>query len=451
MAVASCGCSRLWGREQKRRREKATCGRVDRIMNQVDQSIAAEEEQSASRDFEAEATAVLERLRTSLAGLVADLPGHVSKPAELQRALQIDINLSCKAFKVIGAADPLAAGPHVPGGGAMRTFLSAARKAGVRKEAIGSLATAMADFDRLVASHAGERAAFDSMICSLGRTGGVTQITMHHRRAVFRGLRHILGVQARVHLKTLLIQPAKDPCLLDLVRIGGLLGLRRLRLDAPLLVSRVAITDDHGRVREVERQSLDSEPDQALGTGLLREFCTQPPPQCRTGQTEPGVAYTEILSNGVGKKAAVTYIEGYAARAAVPRYRQEANLVCSNSARIRIPCEALVLDLLVRADTFGPLTPRAFTIAEHWGEVRAPSMSEPWHHLEPAESVTYLGRGPSVLQTPYVPRYAEMGHYIFDRLGWNGNDFDVYRCRLEYPVTPSVVVIEFPLPQAPGT
>ena len=54
-------------------------------------------------DFEAEATHVLQRLRTTLAEVVAGVPGHVSKPAELRRALNIDMNLGCKVFKVISA------------------------------------------------------------------------------------------------------------------------------------------------------------------------------------------------------------------------------------------------------------------------------------------------------------------------------------------------------------
>ena len=63
--------------------------------------------------------------------------------------------------------------------------------------------------------------------------------------------------------------------------------------------------------------------------------------------------------------------------------------------------------------------------------------------------VSYLGKGPSVLHTPDVPRYAQMGRYVFERVGWDGDRFDVYRCRVEYPVMPSSVAMCFDLPEAP--
>jgi hypothetical protein len=70
--------------------------------------------------------------------------------------------------------------------------------------------------------------------------------------------------------------------------------------------------------------------------------------------------------------------------------------------------------------------------------------------MEPYESVTYLGKGPSVLYTADVPRYPELANYAFERLGWDGERFDVYRCRVEYPVLPSTVAMVFDLPEAPS-
>ena len=65
------------------------------------------------------------------------------------------------------------------------------------------------------------------------------------------------------------------------------------------------------------------------------------------------------------------------------------------------------------------------------------------------ELVVYMGKGPSVLQTLDVPRYPEMAQYAFDRLGWDGEKFDVYRCRVAYPVMPSSVVVRFDLLEKP--
>ena len=401
--------------------------------------------------FQAETVRVLQRLRTTLAAVVAGIPSSVSKPAELQRALKIDMKLSCKIFKVIAASGSMAAGPHVPGGSALRTFLTAAGKAGVREPLLAAAAQAAGDFERLVTSHAGDRDAFDSMICGLATEDDAVQITLQNRRAAFRAQRHIFGLQARVQVKCMIVQPANDPRMLDLVQISGYLSLRQLRTDTPLMISRARLTNDDGTVRQVRREPLDPVSDQEAGNALLREFCSQPLPEYRTVQSVPGTVCGELVSKGVGKQAAITCLEGHLIRGAVPRYRDETNHVGANNAKIRIPCEALILDLLVHEDAFGTIQPIGFSCAEHLGEVTNPGACEEWLRLEPRESVAYLGKGPSVLYSAGFPRHAELGQYVFDRLGWDAERFDVYRCRVEYPVLPSTVVMAFELPAAPAT
>jgi hypothetical protein len=217
-----------------------------------------------------------------------------------------------------------------------------------------------------------------------------------------------------------------------------------------LTIVRPYVTNDDGTAREVRREPLDPTTDQTSSLGLLREFCSQPLPRFRVGQTAPGRLYGELVSNGVGKQAAITCIEGHVVRAAPSRYREEANRVGAYVAQIRIPYEVLLLDLLVHEDTFGPLAPTAFTVAEHLGEVVAAGRCEEWRPLGPREPAAYLGKGASALATADFPRYSELGRYIFNRLGWDGERFDVYRCRVDYPVLPSTVVMAFDLPAAPG-
>jgi hypothetical protein len=90
--------------------------------------------------FGREARATLSRLRSAFAELIAAVPGNVSKAADLHRALRIDMKLGWKAFKVATSADPLAAGPHVPGPVNMSTFLKAAAKRGVPAKLIDAAA-----------------------------------------------------------------------------------------------------------------------------------------------------------------------------------------------------------------------------------------------------------------------------------------------------------------------
>jgi hypothetical protein len=400
-------------------------------------------------DFEADAARVLQRLRSALAEVVSSLPGHVSRPAELRRALKIDMNLSSKVFKVVNASGSMAAGPHVPGLSALRTFLTAARKAGVDERRIEQATETAVDFDRLVTSHAGDRPAFDSMVSSLAGAEDGAQVTLQHRRLAFRGQRHIFGAHARVQFKCVIAQPGTGPAGVDYAQVKGVLALRRLRSDAPLIVSRVCATDDEGKVCEVVREPIDPQADHPHGLALLRDFCSQPLPQHQTVQIAPGNLHSQLLGSGVGNKKALDYVEGHVVRAALPAYRDEVHRVVGNVAQIRIPCEVLLVDLLVREDTYKHVDPVVYACSDHMGELPSPGESAPWQRLELSETVAHLGKGPGVLYDAEFPRYSELGRYVFDRLGWDGDRFDVYRCRVEYPVLPSSVVMEFELPEQP--
>jgi hypothetical protein len=160
--------------------------------------------------------------------------------------------------------------------------------------------------------------------------------------------------------------------------------------------------------------------------------------------------YGELVSQGLGKGAAITFFGGHVVRSAVPRYREEGNPIGANFVRVRIPSEVLFIDLLIREDTYGPLAPYSCARAEHFGELPHLRVLDEAQQLEPREPVARLGKGCSVLYTPDVPGYVEMGRYVFDRLGADPERFDVYRLRVEYPLLPSTVAMAFELPAAPA-
>ena len=397
--------------------------------------------------FEAEVSAVLTRMRTALAEVIAAVPTEITKSSDLHRAVRIDRKLSWQVFKVACAIDPIAAGGHVPSRASMDKFLKAARKHGVPEPLIDAAARVAADFEELVASHAGDRATFDSMVSALTATESTEQIDLAHRRLAFRGQRHILGVEARTQFKFVALQPSDDPTRLDTLRVEGLIDLRRLHGDAPVVLSYSAARMDDGAPLALERKPLEPTTD-PHGLGLLKKFCSQPLPEFRAISVEHGFVRGELVTRGVGRRAAITCAEGHITPAATPRYRGEGHHMFGTAATVRLPCEVLVLDLMLRKDAYGPVKPTASVHAEHLGAQAWDTLLQKRHFLPGSPKVDYLGRGPSVLHTPDVPRYAELGRYVFGRAGWDGDSFDVYRCRLEYPVLPSSVVSRFDLPEA---
>jgi hypothetical protein len=399
--------------------------------------------------FEDETAAVLGRVRAGLAEVISAIPGHVADSADLHRALRIQKTASWRLYKAATATDPLAAAPHVPTPAVLKKFFEAAASKGVRAGTIEAAARATADLERLVNKHAGDRATFDSMISSLLDGEESRQISLSHRRLVFRGLKHILGMQAKTLLKFMAVQPAADPTMLDLARVEGIISLRQLRSDAPLIVSRACTVLRDGCVQKVHREPLGT----AVGSdrmSLLSEFCSQPLPEFREVEEAPDVLQGELVSRGVGRCGAITCFEGHVVREVGARYWSAEDPSLAACQKVRTPCEVVVLDLLVREGTFGANLPIGAVCCEHFREHQG---EDPWRQrsmLTARETVSYLGRGASVLQTQDFPRYAELARYVFDHIGWNDEAFDVYRCRIEYPVVPSTVMVYFDLPKAPG-
>ena len=54
------------------------------------------------------------------------------------------------------------------------------------------------------------------------------------------------------------------------------------------------------------------------------------------------------------------------------------------------------------------------------------------------------------VRIPEGPRYHEMLDYAFSRLGWNREEFGLFRVRMKYPVVPTSLRLYHALPARPG-
>jgi hypothetical protein len=397
--------------------------------------------------FETAVSDVLTRLRAALAEVLAAVPADVTRGADLHHALGIDRKLSWMVFKVAHSPDPVAAGTHVPSRANLNTFFKAAAKRGVPKGRIDAAARIAASFEELVSRHAGDRATFDSMVSAIAHDENSEQINLAHRRLAFRGQKHIYGVQARTKMKFLAVQPNQNPDCVDVASMEGYVSLRRLRGDALVRFAHSGTTNDDGTHRRIERHPLDPGAG-ADGLALLSEFCSKPLPRFKIVDDIPGKLACELVSTGIGNRAAITCIEGHYVLAGIPRFRDALNTLGNYMVATDCPCEVLTIDLAVRADTMVSFKP----VARVCGKIH--STMEPdydlSHPLPEQHDVVHLGKGPSVLHSPDVPRYPEMARYLFDRMGWDGEAFEIHRCRIEYPVVPATIYVSFDLPERPG-
>jgi len=396
-------------------------------------------------DFRSEAAGILRRLAEAFSAATEALPQQVRRASELARALGIDGVLTWNILQVVNATDPFAAVKHIPKPAALEKFLKGAGRAGVPVERIAAIRAAADDFVRLQHTHADDRAALNAMLAGCSAEGDARGM-LTQKRAAFRANRYLYGLQARTAVTAQFLQPSGIPGSLDAAFLGGHVGLRWLRPSARWLLRRPRIRDDDGQVRQSVRWEALTPDADADGVPLLRAFCSQPLPHFQRVDLAPGAVRDELISNGLGNTASVTYFTGEVVRGVGGLVRDEYNDYGSAGTFVEVPTEVLVLDLLVREDTFGPIRPEVSVC-------RPPRDMGPVYceadelHLD--ESATYVGKGLDRAFPPDVPRCAELYRYVLDVLRWDASRFEIYRCRVEYPVVPSGIFIRFPLPERP--
>lgn len=406
--------------------------------------------QPTNGSFARQAAESLARLRGALADLLASLPEPVSKAPDLRRQLDLDSKLSWKVFKVATASNPLSAGVHVPTAAGMKSFLqAAARKTPAARRT--AVAKAAADFERLVKKHAGDRTSFDSMVSALSHDPGNVHLTQ--KRAAFRANCHLYGIQADTQLNCCFLLPAGDPEMIDIATVRGCIDLRRMRSGANWVITSVRTSDSDGVVRRpIRREPLDASQATTHGLSLMPAFSTSPLPQFQSVEAQGGLVLGELVGSDVGKTSALTCMTGDVVRSVASVYKDEHNEFGEVVAVINTPCKVLIHDVLIRRGLFGPISPELQVLDDYWRKVSMSSVAimPEAAMLTTPESVQRLGTGASVLPTPDVPRYLEMANYVSDRLGLDLDDFEVFRCRVEFPVMHSAMVIRFELLDPPS-
>jgi hypothetical protein len=401
--------------------------------------------------FDQQGFKVLGQLRAAVASAIATIPGGIKRAADLQKATDLDAKLSWRMFKVAHAPDPLSAGPYVPNPSSIRTFLEAASRVGVREDLLTAIETASDDFEQFVTAHAGDRDTFDSMISALAQGEDVEHANLRQRRSAFRANRHIWGLQATTQVRCVFTDVGDDPARVNVVMIDGYVALRQLRRDAPMIVSRARVADDRGNPLPVDREPIDPGAVSEHGISLFRDFCSTPTPQLREVQAAAGFVYGELVSSGVGNRGAITCFTGWRARNVAGRYRAPNNMQAIVHGAVRVPCESITICMLTRTGLFEGATPELAVYSDHMAELPYPIRTHRMDKLLlPDERVMYLGRGANTLCSPEIPQLANLAQAVFDRLGWDGDQFEVHRCTIAYPILPSTVAISTDLPEPPS-
>lgn len=401
--------------------------------------------EAQSDAFAFQTRAVMRRLRDAFSDVIVSAGADPQDAQSIGRQVGLNKNLAWKISKIVETDDPVVALEQLPGAAGIKIFLAAAEKAGAESGALGRARAAVDEFDSLIRVHSGDRATLEMMGSELSAAGR-RERDEQHRKLLFQGASYVWGAQARVNLKIGVAGPSEQPGCLDFASLSGLVDFRRLRPDVSWIVATRHLNNDDGtQMGSTYSEALDSRFNGPGEVPLMGDFCSQPLPRVRSFEDRQSTCF-ELVEGPVGNTGALTCVLGTVQRG-LPFVRSEQNEWGEHSARCDIPAELLVLDFFAHRSFRFAIPPRATLYSDLGGLPKHPSARRERNRLPMHEAFVDLGEGVLPSATPEVPRYGAMVRSLFERTGWDPDEFHGFRLKVAYPAYPAAVIVGYRLPE----
>jgi hypothetical protein len=266
---------------------------------------------------------------------------------------------------------------------------------------------------------------------------------LRYRKMAYTGFSHILGVQARAHLSINVIVANGDR--VDVALVSGLIDFRRLNESARVPIARTGFADPRGASHAPRGRGPLSPAPEGIDLPLLAEFSTRV--EGLEG-VDLGNGFLEVIlgPGPTGNLSRGTVLMGELMRSAGSRYGEPDDRTANLNAHVRVPCETLIHDVYLRREEFDAPDPGALVFSEPSILNRALPQDGLPGRLEIDASVAPMGRGAVCGGTPVYEAYTPMARRVFEHLGVDGSEFELYRLELRYPPVYSLVNIRLDLP-----
>ncbi len=358
--------------------------------------------------------------------------------------------LTSRLLRAAAARDPVAILQLMPGPEPLRKLAHAAGRKGVSREIITDLERAVDEFDALIRSEAGDRSGFDAILAAW-LPEARAEFELRRKQAAFRALSQLHGHAAETYLSSAFIHPSADGKHIDIVWVIALLGLQRLRPGGRIKFAtrRVPSLAQNPEGEPPRRpQTLEGVPVDGFDGLRLDEFSSDPPVELEVHRVGDVVHYT-LADNGFGPRSATDLVFAEVNRDELPRYVPAEEAIGRKRhvfVEVNAPSKVLLFDVLVHEDvvTNDPTLYIYDTAFE--GIANVNDRTRDIDRLDLVESIQPLGTGISKFRAAEVPWYTELLETICNKLGWNPMQFRGHRCRIDYPIYGSQIVIAFDAP-----
>jgi hypothetical protein len=400
-------------------------------------------QESAGRELRSRVEQLGTDLAQSLTALVADVPRRPSGPQALGRALNMTTVTASRLLKALGQPNPISVLQLLPGPNPLRKMVDTAEEIGTPPSVCETARGHVTAFDELIRDEAGDRGSLRAML-SAWLPDDRREFEGQRRQTIFKALSELEGVACEFELTTILFAPSESAGKVNLVSLKCLLGIDRIRPDAPVkLGTRRLSTNDEAYAERVPL-NLDGAPAlNGLDAVRLDGFCNAPPAPLVARQYGHHVEYA-LGPTGFGRNSKVDLVIGELTRDE-PMTRSPSSTRPPYFFTVpEMPTRNVVFDLVVHKDLFDDGTP---SLLYYDTSSNGPAIAaDPARELDLRycpEPLQKLGRGIQASRLLEFPRYVSLLEHVGEKLAWTLSDFDVYRVQMSYPMVGRQITLAF--------
>ncbi len=388
--------------------------------------------------FEEDVRKTVLEVKRRIGALMDALPAYIENPHDVYQVLNLDKKLGWRIFRIVHEDDIFFAAQFIPGKHSFGRFLKSCRGKGVPQELLDDAMKAVEEFYGLVDVHSGDRQSLDLMLMTSSDNGRL-QAFKALQKSLYQSQSHLLGLQAETQLNTWIFGPG-DHGAFSIAILKGLFKLRRNRRSTRWIVHSECLNAPSGEPLPAEPVDPRAGADLERHAPFILNYCSDPLPEVKAiTRGACGPTY-ELVEGPVGNTTLLNSVTGTVTRNVfgtgdIPPGDDLHEVFIS----VYTPVQNLVFDQFVHDSLPLAQEPRVEVLGDFNGRGGPLSRRFRCDRLPVETTISIRGNGLDGTYTPLVPDYGDMLREVFENLGWDPEEFHLYRVRQELPVVPSTV------------
>ncbi len=387
-----------------------------------------------------------QKLQGSMRDLIEPLTGVEPKPNDVGEVLSLDRTQSWRLSRMMSDECAYTVLYESPAPKGLGLIIDAAERAGVPKETADASREVVGEFEVLLGKFADGRSGLDGALSA--RVPRAREATYKKaRKQVSMGMSQMLGLRAKVrYVSGILVPSANVESKADVVATAGYVDLRRLRVGpAPVVFSGRVYTQKPG-LNDPALETLDGDLDPDPKLRLLSEFGSVPL-DALTLEPSGSELRLSLSENYPEINEPITIFFGQRIARSLDRYKSEERTHEVVHHAPVLPADINIFDTIIHKDLYTSARPPRLTI-ERFGfnpSVQSFKPEDTSYRMDDEPQAVGLGMGIKRINTREIPQLNGLISSVFDRIGFDPNDFYVYRTTIEYLPPGFAVTVWIPL------